>query len=85
MIIIPIVAGPEGWVCWGAKNSLVLLQDIDTSDYPRVFVHNDAHNDKTKVTAVAWCNTLDGVGKDKVSSHTVIVHRWSYLALFTFH
>ena len=60
-------AGPGGWVCWGAKNNLVLLNDSDANEYPNVITHNDAHADKSKVTAVAWCPDSNGVGKDKVT------------------
>ena len=62
--------GPSGWVCWGAKNSLVLVQNSEDGDendeYPQVVTHHDAHGDRTKVTAVAWCPDSQGVSRDKV-------------------
>ena len=65
--------GPQGWTCWGAKNSLVLMRDDDDDQYPRIVTHPDAHGDKSKVTAVAWCPDINGVTRDKVRQYRSLI------------
>ena len=54
-----------GWLCWGAKSGLVLARHNEDQPYPTVFTAGDAHSDKVKVTAVAWCPEEGGGGRER--------------------
>ena len=53
-----------GWLCWGAKGSLVLSKHSD-DQYPTVITASEAHSDNVKVTAVCWCPGEAGGGPER--------------------
>ena len=53
-----------GWLCWGAKSGLVVARDNEDQQYPTVLTVGDAHSDKVKVTALAWCPEEGGAGPE---------------------
>ena len=84
----------QGWLVFGAKNSLVFVQhqhqelgegsnwrDGGRGKEPRVEVHQDAHSDRAKVTSVCWIpSTSPGPrGQNLVSaSEDGVVRAWHW-------